>query len=214
MSSIEPNSSCPSHTRKQLKFGPRIVKSKSDDEASDAFLPVVLFEGGCVDGIDPINPYSNFPLIFPGNSPNIFPPMEGSAMIPSVPFRKHLLPLAAIGALTTTAFSQSPPKYDPATETTLKGTVEELKLVPPSGAKPLAYLLTQTGPDKDKDTVRVFLCPKSFLDQMGIAFKTDESIQITGSKVKQAGADLILAREVVKSGETVTFRFQDGKPAW
>lgn len=135
-------------------------------------------------------------------------------MIPSVWFHNLLLHLAVLGMLTTAAFSQAPPKYDRATETTLKATVEELKLVPPSGAKPVAYLLTKTGPDKTKDTVEVFLCPKSFLDELGIAFKADESIEITGSKVKQDGADLILAREVVKSGETLTFRFQDGKPAW
>ena len=135
-------------------------------------------------------------------------------MIPSVWFHKVPLQLAVVGMLTTAALSQAPPKYDRATETTLKVTVEELKLVPPSGTKPLAYLLTQSGPDKSKDTVEVFLCPKSFLDELGIAFKADESIQITGSKVKQDGAELILAREVVKSGETLTFRFQDGKPAW
>lgn len=135
-------------------------------------------------------------------------------MIPSVWFHKLLLQLAAVGVLTSAALSQAPPKYDRATETTLKATVQELKLVPPSGNKPIAYLLTKTGPDKDKDTIEVFLCPKSFLDELGIAFKADDSIQITGSKVKQDGADLILAREVVKSGETLTFRFQDGKPAW
>jgi len=140
--------------------------------------------------------------------------MEGSAMIPSVWFHKLLLQLAVVGALTTAAYPQAPPKYDRATETTLKVTVEELKLVPPAGTKPIAYLLTKTGPDKTKDTVEVFLCPKSFLDELGIAFKADDSIQITGSKVKQDGTDLILAREVVKSGETLTFRFQDGKPAW
>ena len=135
-------------------------------------------------------------------------------MIPSVWFHKLLLQLAVVGALTAAAYPQAPPKYDRATETTLKVTVEELKLVPPAGTKPIAYLLTKTGPDKTKDTVEVFLCPKSFLDELGIAFKADESIQIIGSKVKQDGADLILAREVVKSGETLTFRFQDGKPAW
>jgi hypothetical protein len=135
-------------------------------------------------------------------------------MIPSVWLHRLFLSLAAVGALTAVAFSQSAPKYDRTTETTLKGTVEELKLVPPSGPKPVAYLLTKTGPDKDKDSVEVFLCPKSFLDELGIAFKPDESIQIIGSKVKQDGADLILAREVVKGGETLTFRFQDGKPAW
>ena len=133
-------------------------------------------------------------------------------MIPSVLVR--LLQLAAIALVATSAFSQVPPKYDPATETTVKGTVGELKLVPPTGGKPIAYLVTKTGADKQKDTVQIFLCPKSFLDQMGIAFKTDEAIEIKGSKVKQDGANLILAREMVKGGETLTFRFPDGKPAW
>jgi len=96
----------------------------------------------------------------------------------------------------------------------VKGTVGELKLVPPTGAKAIAFLATKTGPDKEKDTVQIFLCPKSFLDQMGIIFKADEAIEVKGSKVKQDGADLILAREMVKGGETLIFRFPDGKPAW
>jgi len=78
----------------------------------------------------------------------------------------------------------------------------------------MAYLETKSGPDKDKDAVHIFLCPKSFLDQLGIAFKAGEDIEIKGSKIKQDGADLILAREMVKGGETLTFRFPDGKPAW
>jgi hypothetical protein len=135
-------------------------------------------------------------------------------MIPSACFHKHILLLVAVSVLTTFAFSQAPPKYDPATETTLKVTVEELKLVPASGPKPIAYLVTKTAADKDKDAVQVFLCPKSFLDQLGISFKADELVQVVGSKVKQDGADLILAREIVKGGETLTFRFQNGKPAW
>lgn len=134
-------------------------------------------------------------------------------MIPSVLYQR-LLQLAVIALLATSAFSQSPPRYNPATETTVKGTVGELKFVPPSGGKPIAYLVTKTGPDKDKDTVQIYLCPKSFLDQLGIVFKADEAIEVKGSKVKQDGADLILAREIVKEGETLTFRFPDGKPAW
>lgn len=135
-------------------------------------------------------------------------------MIPSAPIRQCVLPFAVIVLLAASALAQAPPKYDRTTETTVKGTVEELKLVPPSGGKPLAYLLEKTGPDKDKDTVQIFLCPKKFLDDIGVAFKADEAIQVTGSKVKQDGADLILAREIVMGGETLTFRFQDGKPAW
>ena len=124
------------------------------------------------------------------------------------------LPLLALTLVATSAFSQAPPKYDPATETTVKGTVGELKFVPPTGGKPNAHLVTKTGPDKDKDTIDIFLCPKSFLDQMGITFKPDEAVEVKGSKVKQDGADLILAREMLKGGEVLTFRFPDGKPAW
>ena len=124
------------------------------------------------------------------------------------------LAFAAITLLATSAFSQARPKYDTATETTIKGKVGELKLVPPTGGKPFAYLVTKTGPDKEKDTIDIFLCPKSFLDQMGISFKADEEVEIKGSKVKQDGTDLVLAREMLKGGETVTFRFPDGKPAW
>jgi hypothetical protein len=135
-------------------------------------------------------------------------------MIPSAPIRQCVLQVAVVAFLAASALSQAPPKYDRATETTVKGTVEELRLVPPSGGKPVAYLVEKTGPDKDKDTVQIFLCPKKFLDDIGVAFKADDAIQVTGSKVKQDGADLILAREIVMGGETLTFRFQDGKPAW
>jgi len=135
-------------------------------------------------------------------------------MILSVPARKCLLIFAAVTFGVPVAFSQAAPKYDSATETTIKGTVGELKLVPPTGTKAIAYLVTKTGPDKEKDTIDIFLCPKSFLDQMGISFTTDEKVEIKGSKIKRDGTDLILAREMVKGGETLTFRFPDGKPAW
>ncbi len=108
-------------------------------------------------------------------------------MNPCGPIHKNLLKLAAIAFLATFAFAQAPPKYDPATETKLKGLVEHLKLVPPTGGKPVAYLVMKSG----QDTVRVFLCPKSFLDEIGVSFKAEDEIQVTGSKVKQDGADLI-----------------------
>jgi hypothetical protein len=88
--------------------------------------------------------------------------------------------------------------------------VEQLKLLPPTGGKPVVYLVMKSG----QDTVQLFLCPKSFLDEMGVSFKAGDEIQVTGSKVKQDGADLILAREVIKGEDTLTLRFKDGKPAW
>jgi hypothetical protein len=130
-------------------------------------------------------------------------------MIPSGLIQKHLLKLTIV-VFAISAFAQAPPKYDAATETKVKGVVAELKFVPPTGGKPVAYLVMKSG----QDSVQVFLCPKSFLDDMGASFKPADAVEVTGSKVKQDGADVILAREVVKGDDTLTLRFKDGKPAW
>ena len=129
----------------------------------------------------------------------------------SGPIVKSLVNVAAILSLAIPAFSQAAPKYDPATATTFKGIVEELKIVPPTGGKPIAYLVL-----KDSTDPAIFLCPKKFLDDIGVVFKADDPIQITASKIKQNGSDLTLAREVTKmnGGETLTLRFKDGRPAW
>ena len=126
------------------------------------------------------------------------------------PIRTQLLVLATLALIAPAAVAQSQPQYDPATETKVKGTVEEFKLEPPSGGKPMAYLIVKSGEQKS----RVFLCPKSFLDEMGVTFAPGDSVEVTGSKVKEDGADVILAREVIKSGDAITLRFSDGKPAW
>jgi hypothetical protein len=131
-------------------------------------------------------------------------------MTSSAPTYKRFLKHAAIIFLASSAFAQTQPKYDPATESKFKGTVEELKMVPPTGGKPVAYMVLKSGPD----AMQIFLCPKKFLDEMGVEFKANDEVEVTGSKIKQDGADLTLAREVVKGGDTLTLRFKDGKPAW
>ena len=130
-------------------------------------------------------------------------------MLSCSPIQKNLLKLAIV-LVAASALAQAPPKYDPATETRLKGTVEELKFVPPSGAKQVGYLMLKSG----SDTVQVFLGPKKFLDDMGATFKPGDAVEVMGSKVKVDGADQILGREVVKGDDVLTLRFADGKPAW
>jgi hypothetical protein len=108
------------------------------------------------------------------------------------------------------AQEKSPAKYDVHTETKVKGAVEEVKLPPKGSEKEVAHLLVKTG----TDTVDVYLCPKSFLDDMGASFSKGDEIAITGSKVKQGEADLILAREVVKGTDTLVLRDEKGNPVW
>jgi hypothetical protein len=112
-------------------------------------------------------------------------------------------------ALTLLAQKNQPaPKYDSHAETKMKGVVEELRL-PPKGSE-IAHLLVKN----DTETVDVYLCPKSFFDEMGMGFNKGDELSFTGSRVKQDGGDLILAREVVKGDDTFVLRDAKGSPVW
>ena len=104
----------------------------------------------------------------------------------------------------------SPPKYDLQTEVKIKATIEDLKLPPKGSEKEIVHLLVKNGPD----TVDVYLCPKSFMDEMGMDFNKGDEITLTGSKVKQGETDLILARELVKGNNTFLLRDAKGGPVW
>jgi len=106
--------------------------------------------------------------------------------------------------------SQTIPKYDSHAETKMKGVVEELRLPPKGSEKEIAHLLVKN----DTETVDVYLCPKSFFDDMGMGFSKGDELSFTGSRVKQEGADLILVREVVKGNDTFVLRDAKGSPVW
>lgn len=80
----------------------------------------------------------------------------------------------------------------------------------PANAKEAVHLLVKEG----ADTVDVYLCPKAFLDDIGVNFSKGDQITLTGSKVKEGDADLVVAREVVKGADTLVLRDGKGKPVW
>jgi hypothetical protein len=49
---------------------------------------------------------------------------------------------------------------------------------------------------------------------MGVSFNKGDDISLTGSKVKQGEAELVLAREVVRGNDTVVLRDDKGNPVW
>jgi len=102
------------------------------------------------------------------------------------------------------------PKYDLQTETKIKGNIVDVKLPPKGSEKEIVHLMLKSG----ADTLDIYLCPKSFMDDMGMDFAKGDDISLTGSKVKQADADLILAREVVKGNNTFVMRDAKGAPVW
>jgi hypothetical protein len=125
-------------------------------------------------------------------------------------FAVFLASLCLLPATAQKSQQPSPPKYDLHTETKMKATVEEVKLPPKGSEKEVAYLLVKI----EADSVDVYLCPKSFFDDMGMSFSKGDEVALTGSKVKHGEADLVLAREVVRGNDTFVLRDEKGNPVW
>jgi hypothetical protein len=121
-----------------------------------------------------------------------------------------LVILCVLPSVAQKAQDKNQPKYDLSTEAKMNGAVEEVKLPPAGSEKQIAHLLVKIG----TDTVDVYLAPKSFLDDMGVSFSKGDQLTITGSKIKQGDADLILAREVVKGTDSLVLRDAKGNPVW
>jgi len=102
------------------------------------------------------------------------------------------------------------PKYDLHTEMKTKGTVDEVNLLPLGTKKELTELIIKSGDDK----IHIYVCPKTFEEEMGISFSKGDEISVMGSKVKQEALDVILARELVKGTDTLVFRDGKGNPVW
>jgi hypothetical protein len=66
----------------------------------------------------------------------------------------------------------------------------------------------------DTETIEVSLGPSSFLQEKKYTFEKGDQLQVTGSKVKLAGADLLIAREVKKGDAVITLRDAQGVPEW
>jgi len=102
------------------------------------------------------------------------------------------------------------PEYDLHTETKMKGTVAEVRLMPTGSEKGIAHLMVKIEPD----ILDVYLCPKTFLEEMGMSFSKGDEVAVKGSKIKQNKEDLFLAREVVKGNDTLVLRDDKGNPVW
>src|SRR5687767_6010057 len=112
--------------------------------------------------------------------------------------------LGAASALVQLGMGQGAGRmYNPATETTVKGTVEEVKKVPSQRGGPGGtHLIVKT----DKETLDVHLGPTTFLEKQKFTFAKGDQIEVTGSKVKIGAVDAMLAREVKKGDKTLTLR--------
>ena len=100
-------------------------------------------------------------------------------------------------------------KYDLKAEKKLKGVVQEMKEVG-EGRSALMHLVLKNG----TDTVNVYLCPHSFIKDMGIELKPGDEVEIIGSPVLDNGVSVILAREIDKGTDSYVLRDDKGVPVW
>jgi hypothetical protein len=131
--------------------------------------------------------------------------------------RRMLVLFATFGLL---AFSQVPggrgkgrnvPRYDPSTEATFKGTVEEVKEVDHPGflGKGLHAMLKT-----DQGMFDAHIGPASVAAKEQLTIAKGDQLEVVGSKVKDDGVDAIIARTVKKGDKTVTLRNNSGIPLW
>ena len=143
--------------------------------------------------------------------------------------KKRLLPvgsfmLVAFGlAALAPAFAQGPPcvchdhrqmpMYDTKAETTLQGTVDEVKAV--SGMMDGrgvqgTHLMLNTG----TETIEVHLGPSWFLKEMNVEIAKGDSIEVLGSRKKIGKSDALFAREIHKDQAVWTLRDANGRALW
>ena len=118
-----------------------------------------------------------------------------------------LVAFAALPAAQSSVAGEAP--YDPATEVTLRGTVQEVKEM--KNVVTVTHLVLRTA---DHGAVEVHLGPSSWVAKQSVSFKTGDQIEIIGSRVKYAGSDVIVARQIRKNGQTLTLRDTQGISRW
>jgi len=100
--------------------------------------------------------------------------------------------------------------YDPKTEVTLEGTVEDVMTMP--GTQPMSgvhlALATKEG------TIHVHVGTPDYLAKQKVSFAKGDRVTVTGSLIKGQGFEAVLARTVTKDDVVVTLREEDGTPRW
>lgn len=116
------------------------------------------------------------------------------------------------------------PMYNVSTETTVKGTVEEVQQLTgkPSGVPagnmwgncPREWAGTHINLTTDQGPLIVHVGPSAYLANNNFTIARGDQLSITGSKVQYQGSDFLIAREITKGDQVVTLRDAKGFPLW
>lgn len=106
--------------------------------------------------------------------------------------------------------SDDDPKYDPKTEVSIRGVIQEVGTHYGRRGTPRTeiYITERTG------LVVANLGPSSFLEENKFKLSRGDTVNVTGSKVKTGAGERILARRVEMRGHILELRSPDGSPKW
>lgn len=123
--------------------------------------------------------------------------------------------------------------YNPANETTIKGTIQEVKTVRGRHGWNGTHLtlrvknrvtdvreniengkVVSEETTREGRTVDVHLGPATFLKDKGFSFAKGDQIEVTGATARLGGSEALIAREVRKGDETLVLRDAQGIPKW
>jgi hypothetical protein len=102
------------------------------------------------------------------------------------------------------------PRYDPATEITVKGTVEAVTTRSHLNGMERLRLTVKT----EKETMEVHVGPAWFLAQNKMIFAKGDQVEVTGSHVRFGDREWLIAREVIMGEQKMTLRDKGGRPMW
>jgi len=100
--------------------------------------------------------------------------------------------------------------YNPATEITVKGTVEAVTQTAGRRGWAGTHLTLNT----DQGAYDVHVGPASYISAQQFAFAKGENVEVIGSKTIVDAKGVLIAREITKDGKTLTLRDEQGFPKW
>jgi hypothetical protein len=103
------------------------------------------------------------------------------------------------------------PPYDAKAEVNFTGTIVKVDEIAPGSVLAGFHLTVQTR----TDSFEVYLGPASFIKRLDMPLRVGlKDIGVTGSRIKFAGNDLMLAREVRVEKTVFSLRDGNGVPNW
>jgi DNA/RNA endonuclease YhcR with UshA esterase domain len=121
-----------------------------------------------------------------------------------------IAPLALAQSSTSAGSGRGSRNYNPATETTVQGTVEEVMQTTGQHGWSGIHVSLKS----NQGMYDVHVGPASYLSAQQFTISKGDSLEVTGSRTKMNNKDVLIARQITKEGKTLTLRDAQGYPKW